>query len=383
VSQTIYLAENIKRLRLAAGLRQRQLAEKLFVSTQSVSKWEMGSSIPDLDNLCALAKIFDVSVDALLGQPRGEEKLLIGVDGGGTKTEFVLFDSEGHIRKRVVLGGSNPNVCGMDKCFETLQAGIDGFLSEHKVSAVYCGLAGFLSGSNGPTILAHLRKCYPDITVGCNGDILSVAASAHREDNCITAICGTGSIVCAVQNKSIRRVGGWGYLFDHKGSGYDIGRDAFTAALAERDGIGSKTLITDIIEKRLGSTVWDSINFIYSRGTSYIASFAGVVFDAAAAGDRLALEILQSNFKELAEKVRFASKLGGGTESLVIAGGVLHYRDVVLEQLHEHLGTMEIIVPELPQIYGASVLSRKQQGVLPQNFMQNFKTDYQKQISGE
>ena len=384
MSRIVYLAENIRRLRLETGLRQRELAEKLFVSTQSVSKWEKGLSVPDLDNLCALSEIFGVSMDVLLGRPRQEEELFIGVDGGATKTEFVLFDLNGHIHQRLVLSGSNPNVCGMNQCRETLCSGIDHFLAEHKVAAIYCGLAGFLSGSNDQQILSFLHTAYPEVKLGCNGDIINVAASAHLEDNCVTAICGTGSIVCAVKDRTIRRIGGWGYLFDHKGSGYDIGRDAFAAALAQRDGIGVPTLITDRIEKRLGSTVWDGINFIYSRGTSYIASFAGVVFEAFEAGDAVAQEILESNFEELARKVKFAMKLNPNAHSLVIAGGVLHYRERVLAMLRRYLGDeIEIIVPDLPQIYGACVLARKLSGNLPTEFMMNFKQDYQKQISGE
>ncbi len=383
MSQTIHLAENIKKFRKAAGLRQRELAEGLFVSTQAVSKWEMGVSVPDVENLCALARLFGISVDTLLGAEQ-EEKLLIGVDGGGTKTEFVLFDMNGCIRQRLVLAGTNPNVCGMEKSCEILRSGIDTFLATHRVAGIYCGMAGFLSGNNGEAVLSFLHRTYPDIEIQCNGDILNVAASAHRDENSITAICGTGSIVCAVHDRAIHRVGGWGYLFDQKGSGYDIGRDAFAAALAQRDGFGKRTLITDIIEKKLGSTVWESINFIYSRGTSYIASFAGVVFEAYAAGDAVAEEILESNFGELADKIAFAASLHHDTHTLVIAGGVLHYRETVLSLLQKKLGEqMEIIVPDLPQIYGACVLCRKMFGRLPSSFLQNFKTDYQKQISGE
>ncbi|MDN3653436.1 helix-turn-helix transcriptional regulator [Thalassotalea ponticola] len=60
------LAEKIIRLRKQLGWSQEELAEKMSVSRQSISKWESANSIPDLNKIIALAKIFDVSTDFLL-----------------------------------------------------------------------------------------------------------------------------------------------------------------------------------------------------------------------------------------------------------------------------------------------------------------------------
>ena len=70
------LGEKILALRKAAGLSQDQLAEALNVSRQSVSKWELGESVPDLSRLVALSELFHVSLDALLrdAPPAGDKK---------------------------------------------------------------------------------------------------------------------------------------------------------------------------------------------------------------------------------------------------------------------------------------------------------------------
>ena len=60
------LSEKIYALRTARGLSQGDLAEKLEVSRQSVSKWETGQSVPDLDKIIKLADLFGVSVDELV-----------------------------------------------------------------------------------------------------------------------------------------------------------------------------------------------------------------------------------------------------------------------------------------------------------------------------
>lgn len=60
------LADKILNLRTGLGLSQGELAEKLEVSRQSVSKWETGQSVPDLDKIIKLADLFGVSVDDLV-----------------------------------------------------------------------------------------------------------------------------------------------------------------------------------------------------------------------------------------------------------------------------------------------------------------------------
>ena len=65
------LAEKILKLRTARNLSQGDLAEALEVSRQSVSKWETGQSVPDLDKIIKLADLFGVSVDELV---REEER---------------------------------------------------------------------------------------------------------------------------------------------------------------------------------------------------------------------------------------------------------------------------------------------------------------------
>ncbi|MBR1663847.1 MAG: helix-turn-helix transcriptional regulator [Ruminococcus sp.] len=60
------LGEKIKEARKAAGLTQEQLAQKLIISRQAITKWEADKGIPDTQNLKALSKLLDVSVDYLL-----------------------------------------------------------------------------------------------------------------------------------------------------------------------------------------------------------------------------------------------------------------------------------------------------------------------------
>ena len=60
----------ILELRMKHGLSQDELAEKVFVTRQAVSRWENGDTIPNTETLKLLSKLFDVSINTLLGSPR-------------------------------------------------------------------------------------------------------------------------------------------------------------------------------------------------------------------------------------------------------------------------------------------------------------------------
>jgi len=60
------IGQKIQTYRVKIGLSQEKLAEKLDVSRQAVSKWEMGQSLPEIDKIVALSKLFEITTDALL-----------------------------------------------------------------------------------------------------------------------------------------------------------------------------------------------------------------------------------------------------------------------------------------------------------------------------
>ena len=69
------LKENIKSLRKSKGLSQEELAIKLNVVRQTISKWEQGLSVPDAEMLILLSEVFETPVSALLGENISESKV--------------------------------------------------------------------------------------------------------------------------------------------------------------------------------------------------------------------------------------------------------------------------------------------------------------------
>lgn len=69
----IPLGINIRKMRLERGMTQRQLAYRLRVSVQAVSKWERGKTYPDVTMLLPIADMFGVTLDELFGRKENAE----------------------------------------------------------------------------------------------------------------------------------------------------------------------------------------------------------------------------------------------------------------------------------------------------------------------
>ena len=84
-------------LRTAKGLSQEELAEKVYVTRQAVSRWENGETVPNTETLKLLSDYFDVSINTLLGSPRKlicqccgmpiEDDAILGREKDGTLNE--------------------------------------------------------------------------------------------------------------------------------------------------------------------------------------------------------------------------------------------------------------------------------------------------------
>ncbi len=362
-----YLGENIRMYRRRNGMTQAQLAAHLYVSAQGISSWEKGISNPDLQNLLRLAEVFHISVDALFRREHRGERVMIGIDGGGTKTEFVLFSEEGHIRHRLVLPQSNPNGIGTDACFYLLAEGIDTLMKlVPHVDGIFAGIAGCGTGSHRERLYARLRERYADVFIGIDSDVVNALALGGFHDRGMALISGTGSVLYAQTREGCHRLGGWGYLFDEAGSAYDIGRGAIRASLAAWDGMGSATILTEYLRDALGGDIWETLDTIYAGGKTGIAALAPQVFRAYRAGDEAAVRIVTENCRYLASLVWKAVEKYDCGRTVLVCGGIFeNFGDIVLPLLEEAVEPhgVTVITSSLPQCYGACITCMTRMGI--------------------
>lgn len=311
--------------------------------------------------------------------------MLIGVDGGGTKTEFVLVSETGTVYKRIILSGCNPNAVGMDRAVNILQTGCGTLLKlADGIQGIFVGVSGLDSGNHTGLMQKRLEEQYPKIKIWCKNDIFNVIGCGKNPERCVAAICGTGMIVYANQNGKLRHFGGRGYLLDRGGSGYHIGRDALCAAQDDRDGLGEHTILTKLVEEKLGSTVWDGIQNIYSKNQSYIASFTPCVFRAYEMGDMIAGQILGKNAECLAELINYAVDCCNAGNYVVASGSILQqradFRKMLGSKLHQ---SIELEVPEYPPIYGACIMGCRMCEVDTEPLTEKFMTTYKPLMTEE
>ena len=380
------LGERIRFHRKLLNLSQKELAEKVYVTPQNLSKWENGISNPDIWNLCRIARVLDLSCDYLLGKGYIEEdkEVFLAVDGGATKTEFLLFNEDGDVLKRLLLTGTNPNTCGIDKTVEILREGMDCMVSAcGSISRVFMGIAGCGNQKNKKSVQEFLDTNYYDIEFEVQSDIYNVVYTEEPAENYIAVVCGTGSAVAVKSRDQIYGIGGYGYIFDDAYCGYTLGREALRATLKYENGIGEKTIVADIVQSIMGGRALDNINMIYKSGKEYIASFALALFEAFDKGDAIALDIIDKSVSELAKLIISALEKYECDCEVVLSGGACSRQDVIIPYLKKYCNDVNFTVTELPQIYGASVYCRKKSGDIDNEFKENLKKQYKIYVEGE
>ena len=370
------LGERIKELRLKKGLTQTAFADMIHVSFQAVSNWERGISPPDLDNLIAVSACFGVSTDDLLCPQR--ERLALGVDGGGTKTEFAVVTEEGRVLWQLTLEGCNPNDVGIHRATELLCQGIGEAVREFpSICAVFCGIAGVGTGNNISKLTQGVKSVYPRLAVRIETD--SANLFALDDDAGMVMISGTGSVVFVKRGEECIRLGGWGYLLDQAGSAYDIGRDAIAQALAEEDALMPSSTMSLLLQRRLEvSRVWDAVARIYAGGRPFIASLAGVVFEAYGLGDPNAVAIVDRNGARLAQLLELGVRSYGASPKVVASGGMFaHFGKILIPQIQKYTDVV-VDCGSIAPIGGACRRACALMGdVLPaDDFFGNFKESY-------
>lgn len=363
MKREIDFPKNLKRLRKKAGLTRNALAKKLSYSEKSIEKWESGDSTPPLSVICTLSEIFCVPLDTLIYKDKREIEYYLGIDGGGTKTAFLLENRDGKQVAFCELGSSNPNDIGIDACEKVLKNGILEVCQDIDCSriAVFAGIAGGgLSGDNA----THIKKILSGFGFGYvdNGSDIDNAIELTLEQNDgITLIAGTGIIAFAIKGSKRIRCGGWGYLIDSAGSGYNFGRDALEAAFMSIDGRVSHTILKNLVEKHVKMPLPDAIPMIYAGGKRYIASLAPLVFEAADLGDKCAVGIISRNCEYIANMLnRALENFEDKSIPVVICGGLANYGDVLDPIIQKHLKyQVDLRFTSEPMVHGAVSRARR------------------------
>jgi N-acetylmuramic acid 6-phosphate etherase len=292
-------------------------------------------------------------------------KLVLGIDGGGTKTVAHLaeVDTVGEVFTigRGQSGSSNIKAVGVEHALANLSKAIEqtGLKLAHSTPAVSVAVLG-LSGGGRPEAKAIIENWNQSIRVAERAvlvhDALPVLMAGTLDGHGVALIAGTGAVAFASNaNKQTAVVGGWGYWFGDEGSAYWLGQAALRAVSQDVDGRGPATSLTSRILERLSiSEPRDMLTALSKRGDvrQAIAELAPLISVAAGEGDSAALNIVEKAAAHLAVLVQTAANQAnlGKNFPLALAGGVLTGSNLIRESLCQRLTDAELVPASIEMV---------------------------------
>ena len=303
--------------------------------------------------------------------------ILIGIDGGGTKTEGLLITGEGRVLAQASVGSLNVQrtrpatfASRLRMLFHKLftQAGI----APNKVAVLCLGLAG--AGREEDQTAAQKRVQALDLAeqVIVTSDGLVALEGAFAGGPGVIVSAGTGSIALGKNAEGrVARSGGWGYLLGDEGSAFDIARQAITASLMALDGRGSPTLLAERIKSQLGLQRLDQIVhkvYVERMRPDALARLAPLVFEAAQEGDRVAAELIEAAGHELGRlALAVCHQLNMMSDvRLCLIGGLSAHRSVLLPQMKtvlREISHLTVQSPRFSPVQGATLWALQSAGV--------------------
>lgn len=284
-------------------------------------------------------------------------KYCIAIDGGGTKTDTVLFDTEGNILARHVGPGNNPTDIGCDEARKRLMEDIDAVYRNAggAVETLYGGIAGTLP--NGDIYSDEISRRYDIRRVRIEDDGCNLISGAFGHADGCGMVCGTGSsLFVRREGQPLRHIGGKGYMIDTGGSGFEIGRDAICMALRAADGRTEHTVLQELLGEMLGCPVDDRvIPMVHRGGRPYIASFAAAVFAGRRMGDCVCEEIFQRQSALMADLTYAAQTSFDGGFNVVAGGGIVSHFPEYFEAIKQKSAPgANLVLQNAPPVYGAA-----------------------------
>lgn len=314
-------------------------------------------------------------------------EILIGVDGGATKTRVVIGDQRGQPLAEGSAGPTNFQVVGVDQAgvnlAAALQAALDSLAQPRPLSArMVVGLAGLDSPNDLPMIRALVTDALEQCTLSgswqaVNDAVIAWAGALGGEVGGIV-ISGSGAASLAVNEEGeLFHADGLGHWLGDAGSGFEIGRTGLRAAVAAWEGRGPET---GLVEPLLAAAAGD-VNGWAARLTEdgslahwEMTGFVPQVVGAAQAGDAVALAILEEAGRALADTGASVLRRAGLAESSTLAtvGSLFTHAEPLREAFCGRIAIVlpgcQIIWPRLQPAEGALLLARRP-ALLPKNVL--------------
>ena len=284
---------------------------------------------------------------------------ILGVDGGGTKTEAISYSLDGREIARGYAGFGNL-IINKDTALKNIELSILECTKKIKFDdCVYLclGIAGCEAGENKIIIEHYLKSRFHCPIKVINDGEIALSALLKGNDGILT-IAGTGSITIGKYNGAEVRVGGWGHLIGDEGSGYFIAMEAIRKVFLENDlGLSDSVLTKEIYKGTNCNSRKQLLQFVYNFNKGEIAALVPVILKMWGKGDSSSTQILKDAGKYLARNTIRAFKLLGvkGKIKVAIKGSIITNIQIVKDEFINEFTINNIKI----QLYDEDVSSAK------------------------
>ncbi len=302
------------------------------------------------------------------------EKIL-GVEGGGTKTAWVLVERDGadlRILNQGKLPPSNFRLVTLDR-LRTIFSELPKQIDRAGIFLAGCGL------EDQPALSRLCAEIWPSAKTIVGNDRDSGLAAALGPGDGIVVNAGSGSSVTGRRGDKIEKAGGWGHILGDAGGGYFLVIQALRFILSEYDLHRGEVQFTAKILRALCLNNLDElVRWAQTADKMEIALLAPVVFEAAAAGDARVMEIIEEGARVLGEYTEaVASRLHLLAPKVVLSGGLFPrdsiYTHAFRRRLKKNLPDARVTTADRPPELGAAWLAAEMsnhvifQPTLPEN----------------
>ena len=294
------------------------------------------------------------------------EKIL-GVEGGGTKTAWVLVErlvagiADPCSQWRIVDQGKLPPSNFRLTTPERLRAIFSELPKEIDRAGIF--LAGCGPGEDQQSLSRLSAEIWPTAKIIVGNDRESGLAAALEHGDGIVVNAGSGSSVTGRRGDRIENAGGWGHVLGDTGGGYFLSIRALRLILREYDLHRAEMQFTAKILHALSLNNLDElVRWAQTADKTEIAMLAPIVFEAAASGDARVMEIIESGAQVLSEYTEaVAARLHLLAPKVMLLGGLFHrdsiYTHAFRRRLKKNLPDARVATAERPPELGAAWLA--------------------------
>lgn len=296
------------------------------------------------------------------------KEIYLGVDGGGTKTAFILEkDGKELLHKEGTIHLSQVSREEFKKRINeavealTKKAGI----TSKDITYTFVSVPGYGQYPEDEAFIDEsLREILGTDNFEVGNDSINAWAGSLNAKPGINLILGTGSIGFGLDDKgNSLRCGGWGPLISDESSGYYLGLRLINYFTKQSDGRLPKTLIYDMIKEELNiDDDFEIIPLTDSMTRDELTSVSRIMGKLIENEDKYALELLDKagyeaalTINTLARKLDFDGKILAS-----YSGGVFNLGEKLLERIKKHLDSnIELVEPFVDPTHGALILAKK------------------------